>query len=451
MRVNIYHTNDIHSNYEFLKKVHKYINENKTENDLYLDSGDYLDLASIVVELDNGKSAMDLIMDAKLDLITIGNNEMDLGKERLESLLEKNYPIISSNVVSTEGEEIIGLAKSKLIEKAGKKFLIVGSTPYFAGDLTYTSYNKYFVLGDMQTIEPIAALKKEIDRNIYQYDFLIYLSHSGSAVDPYILDYMPEVNLTLGAHTHEIITEKKYSMSGKGEMLGHIVLEINEKGIEIIESKQIDLEDSDNLDFDNKINDILEVAKNEFTESINLTEDLKFDPFEENRLINFLCDALYKQYGGDLAIMHNGISNGDLLKNTNKLDILEKFPSKLYTTVFKVKGENLINAIQLSFDPDHIRLSGKAPGFRGSVLGTLSYSHNVKIDRQNNIILINGEQIESDREYTVVSSDYLQRGAGYPSLYSTDSLMDKYLIKEFIQQHLQDEDLFETSKIKRII
>ena len=50
MRVNIYHTNDIHSNYDFLKRVHNYIRKNKSKNDLYFDSGDYTDLKNIIVQ-----------------------------------------------------------------------------------------------------------------------------------------------------------------------------------------------------------------------------------------------------------------------------------------------------------------------------------------------------------------------------------------------------------------
>ena len=69
MIINIYHTNDIHSNYDFLKKVHAYIRENKKENDLYLDSGDFLDVSSLLVEFDGGISAMEIFMDSRYSKI----------------------------------------------------------------------------------------------------------------------------------------------------------------------------------------------------------------------------------------------------------------------------------------------------------------------------------------------------------------------------------------------
>lgn len=55
MRLNIYHTNDIHTNFAFLGRVCAYLEEHRAESDLYLDSGDFLDLKSLVVQADRGR------------------------------------------------------------------------------------------------------------------------------------------------------------------------------------------------------------------------------------------------------------------------------------------------------------------------------------------------------------------------------------------------------------
>lgn len=55
MRLNIYHTNDIHANFAFLGRVCAYLEEHRTESDLYLDSGDFLDLKSLVVQADRAE------------------------------------------------------------------------------------------------------------------------------------------------------------------------------------------------------------------------------------------------------------------------------------------------------------------------------------------------------------------------------------------------------------
>ena len=86
MRLNIYHTNDIHANFAFLGRVCAYLEEHRTESDLYLDSGDFLDLKSLVVQADRGGSALALAKFCRMDAMALGNNEIDLGSEDLEKL-----------------------------------------------------------------------------------------------------------------------------------------------------------------------------------------------------------------------------------------------------------------------------------------------------------------------------------------------------------------------------
>lgn len=451
MRFNIYHTNDIHSNYEFLKRVHRYIKDNKTEDDLYFDSGDYLDLSSIIVEADGGKNAMDMLMDLDLEMITLGNNEMDLGVERLEKLLSYGYPMLSSNVKHLDKSDIDGLYKSKIIEKHGKRFLILGVTPHFSNDLSYSSYNKFFELGELTTINPLDSLKEEFEKNEGQYDFVIFLSHSGHVVDPYLIKNLPKIDLILGAHTHLIVSEGNYSMSGKGERIGKITIEIKDDEIEIVENIQIDPDDLENEDFDKLIKDKYEKSYLLLSEEIDIVGDLDFDPINENRLINFLCDAFYKHYECDFAFINNGIAIDSIQKPVTKQKVIETFPSKLNPTIFEIYGSQLIEAMKNSQSLEFIRQSGRAPGHRGYILGSLSFSHNIKIKNNPLQILIDGKEIEADKKYKVVSSDYLQRGSCYTSLNTEDSTFDKMFIKEFIQLYLKDKEVYRNSEINRYL
>lgn len=452
MKINFYHTNDIHSNYDFLKKVHKYIRENKKENDFYLDGGDFLDISSLLVEGDKGKSAMDILMDSKLDCLTIGNNEIDLGRDCLERLLENNYPIISSNVYKLGLGKFDNLKRSMIIERGGYKFLILGVSPYFSNNLKYSSYNTFFNLNYVETTDPLPELKRELDYYKGKYDFSIFLSHSGHFVDKYLVDNLGEFDLVLGAHTHMIINEGNYSMSGRGERLGKVTVNIEDDKFEIIENIQIDLDEVENERFDNLYNSKLEYCTNLLKiKELPVLENLDFDPYKENRLINFLCDALYKHYDVDLAIMHNGISEDSLIKPVSLLTLHKNFPSKLNPTIFTATGKNLRIAIEKSFDENFIKQNGEGVGFRGTRLGTLGYSHNVSITLNPLEIKINGVDLKDNKVYKVVSDDYLQRGTYYDSLRTFDGIShDKYFIREFLALYFEDEEIYKNSKIKRI-
>lgn len=450
MIINIYHTNDIHSNYEFLRRVHAYIRENKKENDLYLDSGDFLDVSSLLVESDGGISAMKLFMDAKLDCMTIGNNEVDLGLFNLEKLMDEGFPIISANIYSDKLKPLRNLRRSLIIEVEDIKFLILGVSPYFSNNLKYSSYNTFYLLNEIQATNPVEEIKKEFEKYKGQYDHVIFLSHSGHYVDEYLKEFF-KFDLILSGHTHVIISKDNYTMSGKGDTLGKIVIDVDKDNLTVLENIQIDLPEVDNKRFDKILIDKMSFAEKILSKEINAKDDLEFNPFTENRLINFLCDALYKHYDVDFAFMHNGISEGSLSRPMSKLLIHKNFPSKLNPTTFTVKGSNLRKSILQSLDNEFIKQSGEGAGFRGTVLGTLGFSHNVKIKLYPFLVTINGKQLDDDKYYSVVSDDYLQRGTGYTSLRTFDNIKhDKYFIRDFLMLYLGDDEIYEQSKIKRI-
>ena len=231
-----------------------------------------------------------------------------------------------------------------------------------------------------------------------------------------------------------------------GEYLGIINLDKNKT-----ESKLIKLNDVSDTEFDLKLNEKKQYADSLLSKELETISDLIFDPYKESELTNFICDALLKEFGGDLAIMHAGISEGSLYKPVSRKNLIENFPSKLNPAVYKTKGRNIIEAVKLSLDNEHIKQNGKGPGFRGKVLGTLSFSHNVKITKSPFTISVNNKPIEEEKEYQIVTDDYLQRGTGYPSL-AVENTKAKYhiwFIRDLVQHYLADEEVFNSARIKR--
>ena len=246
MHITIYHSNDIHSNFNSLKRIHSYIRNYKTEHDFYFDSGDFTDISSTLVQADGGISAMELMNDALLDVLCLGNNEIDLGDEKLSILARSTIPLISANVTDNNLDSIPGISKSILLEKFNKRFLIIGVSPYYSLTFSPDAYNLFFMLGNVKSHDPMEAIKSEIEKHKDNYDFCILLSHSGHIIDEKLLEIVPQIDLCLGGHSHIITSSKGYSQSGRGETLGKIVLEIKDNSIDVIENVQIELEDENN-------------------------------------------------------------------------------------------------------------------------------------------------------------------------------------------------------------
>ncbi|MGM9604060.1 MAG: 5'-nucleotidase C-terminal domain-containing protein, partial [Faecousia sp.] len=338
-----------------------------------------------------------------------------------------------------------------LIERCGKRFLIIGLAPYYSARMEPNRYNLFFEMGNIHTTDPIPAVRRILEETKGKYDFSILLSHSGHLVDRELEKQLPPVDLWLEGHSHAVITEKRYSQSGKGECLGRITLELDEAGVRIVDSRQIALPERGSPGFDNCLEETQAAAEAILSRELPVVRELGFDPFRESELTNFICDCLKKEFGGDLALMHSGISEGPLNRPVSRKSLIENFPSKLNPTIYTVSGEKLLAAVKLSMDEDHIRQSGKGPGFRGRVLGCLGFSSNVTVTREPFSVEIDGKAVEPESSYTVVTDDYLQRGTGYPSLRAPDEAarFDKRFIRDLVQEYLTDEAVFHTASIPR--
>jgi len=448
MQIQIYHTNDIHADFAFLGRVHAYLKANRRPQDLYFDSGDFTDLKSIVVQADRGASALELLRACRVDAMAVGNNEIDLGGEDLEKLV--GHPLLCANLCHSDGTPVPRLRGSLTLERYGKRLLVIGLSPYYSARMAPNAYNVFFEMGSLRTTDPIAAAREILEAG--GYDFSIILSHCGLKVDQMLRQQLPPVDLWLGGHSHSVVTENQYSQSGMGEKLGRITLEIDENGVRVTDSVQIDLPDCCDPQFERKLQKTQAFADRILSRELETAGELEFDPFRESPLTNFICDCLLDHCGGDLAVMHSGISEGSLKRPVSRRSLIENFPSKLNPTVCRVSGEKLLEAARLSLDETHIRRSGQGSGFRGTVLGCLGYSRNVAVTREPFAMSIDGKPVEPGRMYTLVTDDYLQRGTGYPSLAVPDeqARFDKWFIRDLVQHYLTREDLFQSALIHRV-
>ena len=453
MKLKILHTNDIHSNFVNFSKIASKIEELTDENTLVLDAGDFADFKSIELQGTDGLAAVELLEAAGYDAITIGNNETFNGLGILTNMaLNSKLPFLSCNFNKVGGDSIEGVKKSTIIEKASKKFLILGISP----DLGV--FNE---LNGLELIEYKKAISDELEKNKGKYDFCILLSHFGMTLDEEIAEEFKEIDIIIGGHFHilmEVPATKNNTIihtSGCfGEYLGYLEFDIQEDKLQLLEGKNINIEKEPASE---NIKEVLKVNKNKAIEKLSqplytLDEDLWHDVVEENPISNFLADALRDFYDTDLGIINSGVLNGGIKKgNVSKKKLIDICPSPLNPTYFEIQGRDLKAALEASLDSELCMSDGKGPGFRGKYLGRLHVS-NAVIEHDGRIvlnILVGGNKIEEDKWYTVATSDYLHRGTGYTNMknnrnekYDEDYLRDtlrKYLCKEeFVKKALQD-------------
>ncbi len=454
MRLNILHTNDIHSDYKNFAKLVTKINELKDADTIILDAGDFADFKRLELQGTRGLAAMELLEYAGYDALAVGNNETFQGIETLQYMANNTrVPLLSSNIRSLGSTNIDGLKKSILISKNGLRILIIGASP----DLG--PFNEF--LG-FTLVDYIEAIAHEINENKGKYDLCILVSHLGMNKDREIAEKLEDIDVIIGGHLHilmeepEIINNTIINTSGVfGEHLGVLKLEVHKDGVELLEGKNINITQENECD---GIIDILKTNKEKAIDVLSeplyeLNRDLWHDVTEENPMTNLLADALRDLLKCDLGVINSGILNGGIRQgNVTMKKLIELCPSPLNPSSFKLQGKYLWEALENSLDTDYCYADGKGPGFRGKYVGRLHVSNAVieHNGRKISAIYINGEELVPEKWYTVASSDYLQRGTGYASFKNCkEEQYDKDYVRDTLREYLSKKDFVHKAFVDR--
>ncbi len=457
--ITIYHTNDVHSQFNRLASIQTYLLEHKKTNDLLLDAGDFHDFKDIMITGTKGKAGKAILKHMGYDAICVGNNEGYSGIECLNEMSLDDVPLLSVNLTFLNGEELPFLKKSCIITKDTIRFLIIGITPYYNLE-NNDGYNAFFKLENLKSNNPIQCVNNEKSKYINQYDFVILLSHLGITYDQKIASEIDGIDIIIGGHSHSLMEEPLvvnnciiHQAGAYAQHLGVLNISIDENKITHFEGKCIEIHEEENPDLlklrEEKINE----ARVNMSQTIRVSHELDFGPIRENRTINFICDALFNEVKCDFAMMNHGIISYPLAQAISELSLLESCPSPLNPTLIEVYGHQIIQAFQDSFNEELCLSEGRGPGFRGLFVGALSVSYNVRVHQSPFSITINDKLIDENKRYCVMTSDYLQRGSGYKSLKvdNEDSIFFNGYIRDVIKRNINNNDLINQSKIKRIV
>ena len=453
----IWHTNDIHSHFNAFLKIGGYLEEHRQEHDLLLDAGDFCDFRSPMINGTGGTGGIALLKAAGYDALAIGNNEFFSGTDALTDMGVMGLPLLSCNLTDLEGRQIGRILPSVIIRKGDVRCLVIGCSPYWGSEEGDTSFMD---MTGIRTVPPGPAVRDEIDRHAGQYDFCILLSHAGIRQDRVIARETEGIDLIIGGHSHTEMTVPEKAgktwihHSGKyGQYLGRIELARSDAG----ETKLLT---ADNLQPSGEesavLRDIFAAEEQRgidiLSRSLYEIPELAYDPFAECPAVNVLADALWQEYGGELAIINNGILEGPLGPRVSRLHLLQQAPSALNPTSVYWSGKQIKEALQCSLTEEWYRREGRGAGFRGKVLGTLSVSRNVRVDRRPFRMTLAGEEMQDDRLYHVITDDYLQRGSGYTMLGFSQGDTHFYpgYIRGLLERILNRREYLEGAGIRRV-
>lgn len=429
MELTIYHTNDIHSHLNEYARIQSYMASHRPQlqhPSLYLDIGDHVDLSAPVTEATIGKKNIELLNQAHCDIATIGNNEgMTISHEALQNLYtDANFKVICANVFDEKGYLPNHITSSYIKEIEGSRILFVAATAPF------TSFYRAL---DWVVTDPLAAIKDEIEAHKGQFDILIVMSHVGVFFDEKLCQEIPEIDVIFGSHTHHYFENGEFNngvlmaAAGKyGHFLGEVNLTIEHGKVSDKKAKLHPLDALPQVETHFEEEGKALLSEPVIDHHVKLLK--KTDVITETSYL--LAESVYEFTHADCALVNAGlIVNSIEADKVTEYDIHRMLPHPINLVRVRLTGDELIKVIQKSQKQEYMHEHAQGLGFRGDIFGGYIL-YNLGFIESENRYFINGEEIQTDHQYTLGTVDMYTFGRYFPIL---KGLPTDYIMPEFLR------------------
>jgi 5'-nucleotidase len=451
--VYVYHTNDVHSHFEYWPRISYFLAEQRqkhrqrNETMLLFDIGDFIDRFHPITEATRGKANVDLLNALQYDAVTIGNNEgITLDYEDLNTLYENaRFSVLVANLFHKDGTRPSWVRPYSIIPISDAfRVGVIGVTAYFA---------KFYELLGWKVTPPFEMLGNIAAEVKKQADLVILLSHLGINEDEKIAQTIPEIDIILGGHTHHLFPEGKrindtlLCGAGKyGKFIGVVKLEIEESDhtYEAL-ATVVDVESLPDLEKTKRTLSLLEqqsLATLEAEQIAELKEDLPLQWFSPSPFAQLLASALKEWCDAEIGMVNAGVLLEPLPKGiVTRKDLHRICPHPINPCKVQLRGTELKEIILQANTERMKQLQFKGFGFRGKVMGQMVYDGvEIETEREEDgaehirHITINGEPLNPDQLYEVATIDMFTIGHFYPQMQRAPK--KKYYMPEFLRDVL---------------
>ncbi|WP_177167991.1 bifunctional metallophosphatase/5'-nucleotidase [Marininema mesophilum] len=452
IRVHILHTNDIHSHFDQMPRIHtvletlrKYL-QGSDEPFFTIDVGDYMDRVRIETEGTNGLANRAIMSATGYQMVTLGNNELlTFSKEELTSLYQDApFTVLATNVKDLGGKTPSWIKRKSVREVEGCRIGFLGVTISFP--------TVYELLGwDVE--DPFEVLAKEVVKLRQEVDLIVVLSHLGLGHDRRLAELVPEIDVILGSHTHHLLETPEWvgstmiAAAGKfGEHVGHVTVEM-EQGTRRIMGMSARCLPVEKIKADRGIEQkILQYGKSAqyalAKPILQLQEPLPIDWNEESALGNLLADGLLAWMDADCSLVNAGQLLGGLeMGDVSRGRLHEICPHPINPCRMRLSGQSIRLTLEQALVKEFKNRRIKGFGFRGEQLGTINmagieatYDLSAPPMERLREVMIKGVPLEDKKRYQVATIDMFTFGVGYLEMEKGEEI--EYFLPEFLRDVL---------------
>ncbi len=460
-KIVILHTNDIHGRalpdaatgaigYPTIAQIKKDL-EAAGAAVLLLDDGDAAQ-GTPLVNMGQGKNAIEFMNQTGYDAMGLGNHEFDWGLDNLKQILENaKFPILAANIVDKiSGEPVFG--DRKIFEIGGRKIGVFGiDTPE---TMTKTHPDKVQGITFAQGEELYACAQKQVDALKSEgADFIICLGHLGVNEESApnrstdVLEKVTGINLFIDGHSHtkipggQMVGDTMMVSTGEySQNLGIVVIGEEDKLSASLYGPLTSPFGLSYLPQDEEVSAAIEAVRDtvsaELSKVFAKTEvDLngERDPgvrTMETNLGDFAADAILwaaQQAQGDqvVAAITNGggirtsIKAGDVTMN----DMKTVFPFGNEVTTLNVTGAELLEALEAATctTPKAIGAFPQVAGITFAIDTSVEYENGeqypdstyykpAKPGSRVTIETVGGKPFDAAAMYTIATNDFTAAG-----------------------------------------
>ena len=391
------------------------LNSLRNERDsLLISAGDMIQ-GNNWANLSQGESVIELMNAMKFDAMVLGNHEFDFGQDVLKKRIsEAKFPVLGANV------EGLDLVKPYVIkEVAGVKIGIIGVVT----DDTPVTTHPGNVAG-LAFISPEGSVQKYIKELKGRTDIIVVLSHIGYSADRLLSEKAEGIDVIVGGHSHTkvlspTIINKTIILQAweHAKALGVLDLTVADGRIEKYEGHLEEIRPEPGRD-DKNITAIVEKYQGKVDTVLNETvgeaeADLDGENVrkKETNLGDLIADIMRKTAHADIALINGGTIRTSIKKGELKVKhIYSVLPFDNYIVAVRLTGKQIRQALEHGVSAVE-EGAGRFPQVSGL---SFTYSSAEKPGSRVKEVLIAGNLIDLNKEYSVATNDFLAAGGdGY--------------------------------------
>jgi 2',3'-cyclic-nucleotide 2'-phosphodiesterase (5'-nucleotidase family) len=378
------------------------------DNVLLVDGGDTFS-DDLLGNLTRGEAVISLMNSLGYQLMALGNHDYDFGSERTRELDQiANFPMRAANVVDVKtGRPFLG-DPTIVFQAAGIRVGFLTLTYHNTG---YTGNTKNYE--GLEFKDGIEAVRRYLPDLRGRSDLVVVLSHLGSAMDRVLAREVPEMDIIIGAHSHDRISNERIGnitlvqAVSDNSVLGEIVVSLHGTKIANVDSRLHTLW-LEEFPEDEEIARQVEALRAPYQDTLEEVIAIAGEPIDrhyrsESPFDKLVGEIICAETGAEIAFMP-GVGYGVTLQpgaiTREALYTLIPHPAKLVT--MRLTGENVLEILEQCS-------TNQAPGDPRLIVGGLVQTAGLRwsVDfaqpsgSRVSSVYVRGDVIRKDKSYLI--------------------------------------------------